>query len=286
MIPVPRGWLAKRDGDGRLRMSPPDKGGRVLYIERMRPRRSIQDVVDQYLSIAEVQQASAPRLFETAEGEYAVAVSASIRGSKGVTNWELAFVLVDDFYAVVDARVTDPARTDFFREMVEKLARADVHGLGQRRRWYLYDPPPGWHGIYEPVQTTWSAPDQQPAAITVWHAVPKSSGASVETFFERILGQDAAGAYTLLGSSTESEVQSRHGLTGSLIRVRGHFPGLPITERALAVFEDPSYVYGLKLEGRDELSSEHLACFVRLLGSIRPLPAGDPSHTDAFSHWV
>lgn len=284
MIPIPPTWLARRDGAA-LVLVPDGGGGLIRYLERVRPRASVSSIIERLLSDVEVVEIAPPRRFETDEGEYAAQVSATIRSSAGIVREEIGLVLVGDFYAVVDATVTDERKVASFRAEVERLTRADVHALGERRRWFRHEGPDGWRAERRNAETVWRPGDGRPVAITVWHAVPRSTGASSELMAEAIFSQDAAAGYVLLGGSPGDDVTTDHGLSGASLRVRGHFPRLPVTERLLIALEDTSFVYGLKLESPGELASGDVEVFERLVASARPLPARRAGAPEAFSHW-
>src|SRR5215475_1699206 len=147
MITPPAGWVIERTEDGVL-VCPPEGPQRavVRYAERVRPiRRAIQLVREAAVPAGFTQTAiGAPRRLVTAEGEHAALVARA--GTIGDRAVELvhAFVFLDDYYAALEGIAHASAG---LAAIVEQLAVGDLHLLGrERRRRYVYMPPPGWQG--------------------------------------------------------------------------------------------------------------------------------------------
>jgi len=282
MIPIPSGWRAQRDGDALVLLPPDDTGGFVRYVERVRPLASLTAIAERILAGTEVLAIDEPELIETDEGEYAARLSAVTQSGRR----EIGIVLVDDFYAVIDAHVENPDALELFRSTVDRLTRADVHALGERRRWYRHAPPAGWRSRRRGSETIYESGGERPIAITMWHAMPRRIGSSSELLATAMFEQDADAGFALIDATTEQLVRSETGLSGSMITIRGNFPDLPVTERVLVALEDAGYVYMLKLETAGGLKTDDMAVLADLVASIRPLPNRRGEQLDAFYIWA
>src|SRR5207249_195512 len=143
MITFPRGWTGTCHGD-EIVLSP--DGGRsaeIRYVERRRPLLAAADLLHAHATFPDFRLTAIdpPLLEQTAEGEHAILVTYRGLLRHVPVLRPCAFVLGDDFYALLLGLVRDGGGASEIVDLVGSLALADRHMLGVRRRRFLYEPP-------------------------------------------------------------------------------------------------------------------------------------------------
>lgn len=276
-------WRLETLSDG-IALIPRDglRDGAIRIRERVRPLRSARQVfaaAGAHLAATSV----APGPIEpivTCEGEHA-----AFQELRGLVAGEpflrcLGAVFGDDFYALIDAATTIPARF----EMVARTARTYTAfvalGLGHRRvRRFGYRPPAGWQPQPRGLDTCWLAPTAPvaPDALTVYAARPvRTSRADVMRALVASLRLTGA-AVDEPGAS--APVFAEAGLSGTRWFTRAAVAGP--TRLEIVVLEDERFVYPLVARG--DAAIEALAAVAR---TVQPVPLPTPiASQDAMLHW-
>lgn len=163
------------------------------------------------------------------------------------------------------------------------LALVDELGLGlgaARRRWFRYDPPPGWFGVRRAGATHWLGPahPRMPAHAIVFDARPVLDDARDR--FERDLWCAAPVGLDARAPGAVTPARTSSGLEGHAQLVRGTRAGRALVQLAVA-YTDERYAYLAHVEVADEpalVAAAHALC-----ASFRPLPR---AQVDAPALWV
>jgi hypothetical protein len=294
VIPFLRGWSRSYSGDA-ITQYPPGGAiaGGIRYRERVRPLARTGEIVEQILTRYPVFQATAVLPTErlvTHEGEYAALVT--IRGTVNgaPAQRDVGLVFGDDFYALISAIALLPERFEEMTRHVRLLARMDSHGLGVRRRRFLYTPPEGWQGLPRGAVTDWMPPDfpRHRAMMQVFPANPRAGDPAA--VFEHMLADDRDAGFQVATTAGPERVASPHGLEGASWTVSGGFPDRPRTLRELIVLSCARFVYALRLETETSDPADERRRFLELARSARPIPEGvrpDPAEVASLAgHWA
>lgn len=293
MILPPHDWHHRRSGDVFMYMPRQTPAGCILtYAERVTPLRSLATHARETLASDpefEPQQVFMVTRFLTHEGEFGGRVL--IKGKRGAqpVAHVIAAVFAEDFSTRLTARVTDMNRLDEVVALVTQLAQSDRLGLGiHRRRRYMFLPPTGWHvvpGIGLEVALFPAAYPRSHACIVVSPAEPLS----LTNQHPRLLleEQDARQGLPPPEHVESGLLDTRSNLlTAEEWTTVRDLPGVGKMVRFLAVLLDGHYYYPLRLEAlaHDDLAAQRRT-FVELVGSIEPLPFGQPEPATSSPLW-
>jgi hypothetical protein len=286
MISPAPGWTVV-SCDGGLRLEPPEgpQFGVLRYLERVRPIRAMQDVIDSHpVPINWIEHAASPiERLVTDEGEYA-----AVAWRTGVIDGQpcersFGVVFADDFYARLTGVCFKVEAFEQFRHHVRDLLRRDCHMLGVRRRRFVYEPPPGWHGVLGGVfHATWLPPEspRDSTALLVMPAAPKSPGLG-DALLHAVLGGAALDQVVI----AKENITARNCLTGHVYRLR-----IGDRETTLAILEDERFTYAIRADSANRDAEAAYAALQALVATLEPLP--DPqrdlaaNRAIAISHWT
>ncbi len=292
MIPLLAGWRSLPAGD-RLTFVPPEGNGcgRIVYRERVRPLLTFEALLAEQLAgqpTLEDAARGAPELFTTEEGEQGVAVTITGAAGGHLVRHDLAFVIVEDFYAVVHGVCFRGEHFARFGHIVRDLARRESLGLGARRRRTLYTPPPGWQGLGRGLETCWF-PVDYPRNRTTITVVPASPGAlAAELILEERLRLDVASGFEPREVRALDAPAAAPGLGAESFSIVGRL-GDAIFVRELAVLRDGTFTYPMILDSAApiELRIQARKVFREVVRSVVPLAARRPEIPRAIvSQWV
>ncbi|MFN0253671.1 MAG: hypothetical protein ACKV2T_42780 [Kofleriaceae bacterium] len=188
----------------------------------------------------------AVRPITTHEGEYAVIVVLAYAHT-GAVPYErhVALVAGEDAAIQLEGIATVNSRL-FARSFEELVHRARTGAAANRRRMYIYRPPPGWIGVRCTLSTRWLAPGypRDRGSIEVHDAIPIHS--------RRLEPDRDAESCTPI---TIGRLQGVWGATG-------------------AALSDTRFRYEIEV---DDPRGEHRLIFGTLLRSIEPVPVPTPS---------
>lgn len=217
------------------------------------------------------------RTLITPEGELA-----TVGGARCTTRGrdvECTVVIVGDEPALCLQALGEPGLA---RDHALALTRELGIGLGgSRRRWFRYDPPPGWFGVRRPGATVWLHPahPREPAIATVCDARPFVAGDAER--FDRFVLLTMGDDFVARGEPTVSVMTTAHGIGGSRRMVLGTRGGRDLVRVAVAGTDD-QFSYLAHFEGTNDAAT--LEAVHRMIQSIRPLPQARLAN-DAFAMW-
>jgi hypothetical protein len=286
VITAPHGWV-RHHGVHLVTLYPPEGGGRIRCYERVRPLRRMSELVtfvverDPAFRIAAVRDA-APLV--TSEGEHGAWVRVVGTRDGAPSTRFVGAVFAEDFAAVIDALVVDPARTGRLEAIASELVLGLSLGLGVRRRRYLYQPPAGWRALPSGLVAHWYPPGfpSDPTTLAVAPAEPSSDG--VSAVFEGFLASEVERGHALDGPYDDAELVTDAGLRGRRwsMAMRTAGPGEP-SYRDLAAFAAPPYAYSMRMETGAGRLAEHRATFTAVARTIAPVPAPGERHAMALA---
>jgi len=289
------GWSRRFLTDG-IMLYPPEgrAAGGIRIQDRVRPLRSLRALVAEavtgFAGLLEPPEIGALERFVTVEGEYAGAVTLATRRVADGRSVErtLGMVVAEDSYTRVDGVIQDEAQFADFRGRVREVARHVALGLGwQRRRRYLYTPPPGWQAVSRTFSAEWYPLDhpRDDATITVFHAKPLALGSSL--VFVRMLREDLGAGLEAEPGGPAISVDNEHGLHGEVRSMSGSYAGGPRRHFDTIALQDNRFVYLLRLESGDDRLDEHRDVLEKMGRSIEPLPAAQSETEEAaVIHWA
>jgi hypothetical protein len=267
MIPTPMGWRIC-DGEADLTLVPADgsRGGSIRYHERLRPLRSLDEVVRGLVGSASATSQSRP--FTTGEGEQGTIVVVGQR--------TIAYLPVDDFYALTIGTAVAPS-------VIEALARRDRHHLTTRLRPLALEAPAGWAARTRGRIRSFHAPDGELELVA-----PPAEAVTAPGAFDAVLA-------THLGALPGARVLAAGPLDRAGAQARIHELRCARADgtahvRYLATLRDARYLYSLFLDapasraGEARRLLEQAARTVRLVFPRPATPAG--SFADAVGHWI
>lgn len=297
MVTGPAGW-PQHFGANLVLFEGPGGAGTIRCHARL-PLEPLSQVLRRVLSDADrwVVEETSPVV--TAEGEYGAFSKVSTRTHERVGVRFIGCVFADDFAVVLEARVqrgdAAPMMESVARELVLKISL----GLGApRRRRFLYEPPPGWHGVPHGLITSWYPPGfpDDAAQLVVYPAEPTTADPAQEV--AQLLTAERERGARIAGTIEREPLQTSSGLSGEswAFEVRGPAPGGALVYRELATLTRPPYRYALKLESRGGAGGKaHRAAFLAAATSVAALPPvgqqyiGAPiarSASSGLEHWA
>ncbi|MFN0247403.1 MAG: hypothetical protein ACKV2T_10995 [Kofleriaceae bacterium] len=271
MVPELAGWTVRHVTDG-VALVPPDRAGGIRLLERQ-PLLAMRDAIahasGQMDSFA--CEISPLERFTTHDGEYAA--TCTIVGRHGDVRLERTIGIVwgDHFCTRIDGATMDPAQHDRYRKAIDTLTRHHSLGLGeQRRRRYVYEPPPDWQGYTRGLVSLWLAPDypRDPTVIYVFPARP-ARAADPSSHLDRQLHEMSWYGFEEQTSESAEELLTTYSLVGSLHSVTGRFHDGPSRALSVAILQDQRFHYVMRLEGPDGAHRSH---FRTLVQSVEPVP--------------
>jgi len=289
------GWSRRFLTDGIMLYPPAGRAvGGIRIQDRVRPLKSLRALVAEavggFAGLLEPPAIGAIERLVTVEGEFAGAVTLATRRIADGRPVErtLGVVVAEDFYTRVDGVIQDDAQFDDFRGRVREVVRHVSLGLGwQRRRRFLYAPPPGWQGVSRTFSAEWYPLDhpRDDATITVFHAKPLALGSSL--VFVRMLREDLGGGLEAEPGGPAVAVDNEHGLQGEVRSLTGSYAGGGRRHFDTIALQDNRFAYLIRLESGDDRLDEHRDVLEKLGRSVEPLPAPQ-SETDeaAVVHWA
>jgi hypothetical protein len=295
VIAPPPDWV-RHIGAQLVSLYPPEGGGRIRCYERIRPARTLSQVV---AFVVEQDPAfrlvalDAPARVLTTEGEHAGWVRVTGVRDDAPSVRFVGAVFTDEFVLALDAMVAVPDRALRIEAVARELLLGATFGLGVRRRRFYYEPPPGWQPLLAGLVASWYPPGfpDDHVTIVVHPAAPSHEPAAV-TFDAFLAGEQARGA-AVEGKVEENEIVAAGGLAGrhwSFATRRG----AQHLHREVVVFTAAPYTYALRMESTSTTRlDEHRAIFAAVARSAQPVPAagerldfGSHAHTtSALSHW-
>ncbi|MCE9579783.1 MAG: hypothetical protein K8W52_42090 [Deltaproteobacteria bacterium] len=295
MLPGLASWRRQLLPDGVAFAHPagPDHG--ALHIRDRQPLRDLRRLAADTLArmpATLTDGALSPlRPIVTLEGEYGAAITLTARFADGGRYVRaLGAVHGDDFQRQIDAVLVRPGDddADALVERVDALVRHACIGLGVRRRRFLYTPPPGWHGRAFGLLTRWFAPGfpREAATIIIPPAMPVTEQPGIATL-ERLVHEAGPVAFEP-EEPPEIEALTLDGMSGTLSRASGHYPGQPRATLQLAELADRRHAYRMTLEATADLAGMAEQAFRAVLRSMTriPEPTAPVIDSSVMSHWV
>jgi hypothetical protein len=285
MVPELAGWTVRHVTDG-VALVPPDRAGGIRLLERqplLTMREAIAHASTQMTSF--VCEMSPIQRFTTHEGEYAA--TRTIVGRHGDIRLErtIGIVWCDHFCTRIDGATTDPAQHDRYRTAIDTLTRHCSLGLGeQRRRRYVYEPPPSWQGYTRGLVSLWIPPEypRDAALISVFPARPVRSS-DPSSRLDRQLHEMSWYGFAQQSSAPPEALVTSHSLVGTLHSVTGRFHHGPPRALSLALLEDHRFHYAMRLEGPDDT---HRSLFRAVVESVEPIPSHVPDVHAVHPSWI
>jgi hypothetical protein len=275
------GWTRHFVPNGVLLTHPDPSVGRIRVVER-EPLVSVPALVAAMghglPAGARFELVQEPRQLETAEGEYAGFLVGRVDHGAQRLERQLGVVIGDEHCTLLDGRVERPDLFAGFRQLVLELTVNTSLGLGaQRWRRFVYDPPPGWHGVGRARSDVWLAPGypKDPAMLTVFRARPHAVNEAV-ALHHRIYEMTPSG---FVPDGTAQPIVARAGLQGHSARLSG-----PQTNLTSVALEDDTFVYPLRLETGTSPAHQHDEVLASVIHSMRRLPRARIA-ADAATNW-
>src|SRR5262249_3415700 len=156
----------------------------------------------------------------------------------------LGIIIAEDHYTRVDGVMQDAAHFADFGYRVREVVRHVSLGLGwQRRRRYLYAPPPGWQAVSRTFSAEWYPLDHPrgDASLTVPPASPLAPGSS--RLLERMPREDLGGGLDAEPGGPSIAVDNEHGLQGEAQSLTGRYAGGPRRHIDTVALQDNRFVY-------------------------------------------
>lgn len=254
---------------GAVRLIAPEgaPAGMITVEDRIRSIACIADLIGDRRIVA------GPTLTTNREGEQGVLVTVEDRSASG-RRYELGMLVGDDFSTIVNGVTQDPTCFERTRLAVQAVIGDLPLLLGVRRRLVLYPPPLGWHGARRDLVTTWHAPGypDDRARLIVHPALPRTSLPAEDLY--QILRAEIGGAED--DEWTDEFVKTRFGLSFRVSSTTTS--GLSVR---LAIGEDVSYVYALRLE---TTHVDHERALLSTLDGIIPIDVRQAA--SPLDHWA
>ena len=277
-------WRSTPLPDGVLHVPP--EGLRLSAIrvtEQVRPVEPlttlIHDVVAQLAPVTDELVVAPHEQLVTYEGEHAALVRISGRRSRngGTIEYLFGFIFTDDYYVGVVAYCTDEAQLKGFRISLRAfLLEYELRLGGRRARRFLYTPPPGWQGRARGLRAEWFplAFPRHGSRIFVTPAVPcEQTFSELEAELRELL---ASPGFVVTHQLPKVRLSTEHGLSGWLWQC-----GSDAREIVAATMLDDRYGYHLRLDTVPEHLAADRALFLRVVQSVRPVPAMTVGQSDA-----
>jgi len=262
------GW-ARHVEAGAVRLIAPEGelAGMISIEERVRSLACIADLIGDKRIVA------GPTLTTNSEGEQGVLVTTDDLSESG-WRYEIGMLVGDEFNAVVTGVTQDPAYFERTRQAVKTVVGDLPLLLGVRRRLFLYPPPLAWHGARRDLVTTWHPPGypDDRARLIVHPALPRTSLPAEQ--LHQILRAEIGG--TEEDVWTDEFVKTRFGLSFRVSSTTTS--GVNVH---LAIGEDHSYVYALRLEAAH---ADHVRALTATLDGIIPIDVRQAANP--LDHWA
>ena len=291
MVPLLPGWQRRCSADATLLIHPAGAfAGAVHYQERVRPLQRMPELIARALSLRPmlvVDRIEPSARLVTMEGEYAghAVIRGHIDGQPAECH--VAAVFAEDFQSLLQGVVTQPALFAEFADAVRSLVVLDSHGLGLRRRRFLYAVPAGWQGLRRSFSAEWlpAGFPRDATSITVFPANPLSVPGS--ELLQHMLNEERQqGADITVEPLPLPSVASLFSIVHQRLIIKR--PDRGPVYRQWAALSDSQYSYVAQLESlQPEGLARHSDAFLTLLRTIEPLPrpasppvAGPPQTID------
>lgn len=266
------GWVRRAEAS-MVRLTAPEgeAAGQISVEERVRSVAGVADL------IGDRRVEAGPTHTTNSEGEQGVLVTVEER-CESPRRYEIGMLVGDEFSAIIIGVTRDPAYFERTRQAVQVMIRELPLFLGVRRRLVLYPPPVSWRGTRREMVTTWHPPSypDELTRLIVHPALPRRSLAANE--LHQILCTEICGSADRVGQLawTDEVVKTRFGMS---FRVSATQIENVIVR--LAVGEDKSYVYALRLEAE---RVDHVGVFTALLDGIIPIDVQQDA--SLMDHWA
>jgi hypothetical protein len=269
--------------DGWVLLPPTGISGQIRIRDRLRPLRSVADIVrERRLAtpwLAAIDSAGFPACSPvvTERGEFAALQVVRGTSDGAPALWCLGLIFGDDFYVQIEGQALGADSAPVLQRAVTDLLRAyDTGQAPVRRRRFLYDPPAGWHGYPRGLSTDWLAPQypNQMATISVFPARPL--GETLPGALDRVLHEMCWAGYRNEQLDPPRPVASQYNLHGVLWQMVGAYKDGVRLFTDVAVMQDSRFLYVQRLETTPAGLAEHRPTFELLVQSIRPLPHPRP----------
>jgi hypothetical protein len=256
---------------------PPAGAGSIRIREGVRPLRTAAAIIRHRL-LAEgvrpvVQELGPIEPLITRQGEYGV-----LQSSSGLRHGQPFFqttgvIFGDDFYTSIEGETPDPEAAPRFRQAVSELTLH--YGIGQaflRRRRYRYSPPPGWQAYTRQLIAEWQAPNypSEMALITVFPARP--IGETLPGALDRVLHEMSWFGYRNERLEEPEPALTEYGLEGVSWKTIGAYEDGVRMFTQIVVFQDPQFLYVLRLESSPDDHEAYRSTFESVLQTVQPVP--------------
>jgi hypothetical protein len=295
VIPSLPGWSWELRHDGVFTAPPEGRAlGHIRYNERVRPLRRPREVAAGLEADARfrITGMTRPERLITDEGEYGAIMTVDGLLLEAPVQHTLAFIFLDDFYALVDGLTLQREHQGRFAQTVRNLAFNDLHGLAElRRRRFHYQPPPGWGGVPSFLHAYWFPLDypRNRSSLTVVPAIPVPQGS--KSFIDDTAEQQAAHSpgFSLDTKGAPIPHVTRVGLSGSFWEVVGRVGGT-LCFRDLLILDDGRFAYTVILESPRDRRDENLRLMRALVDTIEPIPKSggkvSEGSKESMGHWA
>ncbi len=272
-------WEPRRQG---ILLAPPDReSGTLLYAERVRPIRTIRAILRTLDPSSHPLRLVGVEPTATDEGEHAVIATLADDAHHTRT---VGVVYGDDFYSLCVGTPAAPDHAALFEAKVRECVARDAHGLGVRRRRFVYDPPAGWQGLLEgPFHAAWYPPDfpSNRSRLSVYPAMPSTNTVPTSALLAMML--ESAD----LRERRVCDVTTPSGLSGTWEAVTLQHPDGSALRHDFITFDDRRYFYALVFEAPGPRYTEQLPVLEGVIRSIQPIPhaRGERRATETGFSW-
>lgn len=247
------------------------------YCERVHPLQSLRDLTREVTSLDRdfrILEVGPVKRISTIENELGsrVVVQGTARGA--FVAYYVGAVFAEDFCSRLELRVTAQVELPRMIDLADALIQQHRIGLGLRRRRFFFSPPVGWHPIEHGLEVALYPPEYPLSTSCIWvgAAEPRTQAGGLRQALEE--GDRRQGLHnenlTRIGSVA---VNLPQGLSGEIFQTARRANVGPVVLRDLAILEDETYCYTVRLESLwHESLPAHREIFLQLLATIEPLP--------------
>ncbi len=266
------GWVRHVEASKVFLVAPEGALAGVLSVEeRVRSLAGIADLIGGRRVV------SGPTPITNSEGEQGVLVTVE-ESCESPYRYEIGMLVGDEFSAVIIGVTRDPAHFERTRRAVRAMVADLPLFLGVRRRLFVYPSPAGWYGARRDMVTTWHPPayPDDRARLIVHPALPRKLLPADE--LHQVLRAEICGSADRVEQQawTDEYVTTRLGIP---FRVSSTTISNVIVR--LAIGEDNSYVYALRLEAEN---LDQVGALTTILDGIVPIDLREAQ--SLMDHWA